>query len=100
LPVKRGGVVPFHKLNVHKVLPNKSKNLRWSMDLRYHPIGQASGRPDFPGFIARSRVNPSSELRDPMAWAHSWNMARDSIVTGQYTDRVFEDKRWNDKAIC
>jgi phytanoyl-CoA hydroxylase len=100
LPVKRGGVVLFNKMNIHRALPNKSTGLRWSMDLRYHPTGQASGRPAFPGFVARSRANPDQELRDPVAWARSWDEARARIVTGAYHGRIFEDRRWNDEAVC
>ena len=100
LPVKAGGIVLFHKMNVHRALPNNSNGLRWSVDLRYHPTGQATGRPAFPGFIARSRTNPSSEQRDPIAWRETWDKAREIIVSGQYKERLFEDVRWNDSAVC
>ncbi len=30
LPVGRGGIVVFHKMNIHSALPNRSKRLRWS----------------------------------------------------------------------
>lgn len=100
LPVQKGGAVLFHKMNVHRALPNMSNGLRWSIDLRYHPIGQESGRPAFPGFIARSRSNPDQELRDPKKWAQTWDASRERILTGQYQGRIFEDKRWNDAAVC
>lgn len=100
LPVKKGGAVLFHKMNVHRALPNRSDGLRWSIDLRYHPIGQATGRPAFPGFVARSRANPASELRDPKVWAANWDKARTDILSGRYQGRVFEDTRWNDPAVC
>lgn len=100
LPVSKGGVVLFNKMNVHRSLPNKSDGMRWSMDLRYTPAGQPSGRPAFPGFVARSRANPASELRDYDAWVRSWDAARERIVSGRYPDRVFEDIRWNDEAVC
>ena len=100
LPVKRGGAILFHKMNVHRALSNNSSNLRWSMDLRYHPTGQATGRPAFPGFVARSRINPETELHDPNSWAQSWNTARQHIINGKYNNRIFEDKRWNDQAVC
>lgn len=100
LPVKRGGAVLFHKMNVHRALPSRSDVLRWSMDLRYHPTGQATGRPAFPGFVARSRKDPASELRDPAAWAASWEAARDDILSGRFQGRIFEDVRWNDAAVC
>jgi len=44
--------------------------------LRYHRIGDPTGRPWFPGFIARSRAHPESELHDPVQWAESWQEAR------------------------
>lgn len=100
LPVKRGGVVLFHKMNVHRALPNRSGALRWSMDLRYHPTGQASGRPAFPGFVARSRSDPASELQDPAVWAARWDDARRAIISGEFHGRVFEDTRWNDASVC
>lgn len=100
LPVRKGGAVLFHKMNVHRALPNRSGGLRWSMDLRYHPIGQATGRPAFPGFIARSRSNPETELHDAKAWARSWDEARKAIISGQYRGRIFEDTRWNDSTVC
>ncbi len=100
LPVKRGGAVLFHKMNVHRALPNRSNKLRWSLDLRYHPTGQATGRPAFPGFVARSRSNPSRELRDAEGWARLWQEARTSIVSGRYEGPIFEGSRWNDAAVC
>jgi phytanoyl-CoA hydroxylase len=100
LPVKRGGVVLFHKMNIHCALPNRSRDLRWSVDLRYHPTGQATGRPAFPGFVARSRANPASELRDPAEWAALWAAARQRIVSGEYRGPIFADSRWSDPAVC
>jgi len=100
LPVRRGGIILFHKMNVHRALPNRSNDLRWSMDLRYHPTGQATGRPAFPGFVARSRSNPESELLDPVAWSQAWDDARERILSGRYSGRIFEDARWNDESVC
>ena len=100
LPVRRGGVVLFDKLNAHRSLPNCSGAMRWSMDLRYNPIGQGTGRPAFPAFVARSRQQPESELRDFETWKAMWEDAREAIVGGEYPDRIFEDTRWNDPAVC
>ena len=91
LPVKRGGIVIFHKQNIHCSRPNRSKQMRWSFDLRYHPVGQPSGRPAFPGFVARSRANPDSELRDPVQWNRLWQDARRRIVSGEYKGPIFKD---------
>lgn len=100
LPVRRGGVVLFDKLNVHRSLPNRSGSMRWSMDLRYNPVGQGSGRPAFPSFVARSAQQPEAVLDDFEAWEAMWRDARESIVSGVYGDRIFEDSRWNDPAVC
>ncbi len=100
LPVRRGGVVLFDKLNAHRSLPNRSGSMRWSMDLRYNPIGQGSGRPAFPAFVARSARQPESVLKDFETWKTMWDDARDTIVSGAYPDRIFEDTRWNDQAVC
>ena len=94
LPIKRGGVILFDKFTHHASLPNRSDALRWSFDLRYNPTGQPTGRPAFPGFIARSRQTPDSELHDPKAWARLWEDARARILNGEYAGPVFEQARW------
>ena len=66
----------MHRLTCHGSLPNRSDRIRWSLDLRYNPTGQHTGRPVFPGFVARSRRNPDSELDDPAVWAGLWRQAR------------------------
>jgi hypothetical protein len=72
MPTKRGDVIFLHKQVVHGSLSNVSERIRWSFDLRYNLIGQSTGRDVFPGFVARSRRNPESELRDPSRWKQSW----------------------------
>lgn len=100
LPVKKGGVILFNKMNIHRALPNRSDALRWSADLRYQRIGYPTGRPAFPGFIARSRSQPETEMHDAQTWAKAWEDARTVIVSGNYPDRIFEDVRWNNEAVC
>ena len=94
LPIKRGGVILFDKFTHHASLPNRSDAIRWSFDLRYNPTGQPTGRPAFPGFVARSLGNPDSELHDPTAWARSWEDARARILSSEYVGPVFEQARW------
>ena len=73
LPMQAGSVLFMHRRTMHCSYDNKTQDeVRWSFDLRYHPVGQPSGRPVFPDFVARSRANPESELRDPAAWAQLW----------------------------
>ena len=76
VPVRRGGALFMHSLTCHGSLPNRSERVRWSLDLRYNPTGQHTGRAVFPGFVARSRRNPESELDDPAVWASLWRQAR------------------------
>jgi phytanoyl-CoA hydroxylase len=77
----------------HASLPNLSESMRWSFDLRYNPIGQATGRDMFPGFVARSRSNPASELRDARAWAQLWYDTRARMAAPEYMDESFD--RWD-----
>lgn len=91
LPVERGGIIIFHKQNIHCARPNRSDRLRWSVDIRYHPIGQPSGRPAFPGFVARSRSDPESELKDPGTWNQLWQKSRKKIIRGEYKGPIFKD---------
>jgi hypothetical protein len=103
LPLAKGGVILFDKHNIHCSLPNRSEGLRWSFDLRYSVTGEPTGRPAFPGFVARSRAHPETELRDPVAWKKSWANARDTILSGAYEGPIFEQKKWQDgsnMAIC
>jgi phytanoyl-CoA hydroxylase len=80
LPVKRGGVLLFHHLTKHASLTNTSDGIRWSFDLRYQPIGQPTGRPAFPGFIARSRQDPSQAVTDWQEWAKLWLSTRSRLA--------------------
>jgi hypothetical protein len=79
-PVKRGGALFMHKRMMHSSLPNRSDSIRWSFDLRYNPIGQPTGRPAFPGFVARSRRDPASEVRDPAIWTELWHSTRSRLA--------------------
>jgi phytanoyl-CoA hydroxylase len=81
VPLKRGGALFMHKLTVHASYSNTSDSVRWSFDLRYNPIGQPTGRGAFPGFVARSKSHPETELHDPAAWADLWYQARHRLAT-------------------
>jgi phytanoyl-CoA hydroxylase len=72
LPMNPGDVLVMNKLTMHSSLPNMSDDIRWSFDLRYTPIGQPTGHPWFPGFVARSQAHPETELRDAAAWDQLW----------------------------
>ncbi|MGI9148014.1 MAG: phytanoyl-CoA dioxygenase family protein [Chloroflexota bacterium] len=98
VPVKRGGVLFFHHLTKHASLTNTSDGIRWSFDLRYQPIGQPTGRPAFPGFIARSRQNPSSAITDWRSWASLWQQTRSRLAHAQASGKF---TRWTgEEPIC
>lgn len=80
LPVKSGGVILFHPLTVHGSLNNESESIRWSFDLRFNVTGQASGRPMFPSYVARSAKAPDTELHDAVQWKQQWLDARNSLA--------------------
>jgi phytanoyl-CoA hydroxylase len=77
LPMRAGSALLMTQRTVHSSLENRtSDQVRFSLDLRYQPVGQPSGRPMFPGFIARSIAHPRAVLRDPAEWARLWFEAR------------------------
>jgi len=76
LPVHAGGVVLFHPLTPHASLENHSQGFRWSFDIRFNVTGQPTGRSHFPDFVARSRANPGTELRDWRTYRALWEDAR------------------------
>ena len=95
LPMKRGDVIFMHKRTVHGSLSNLSDEVRWSFDLRYNPVGQATGRSVFPGFVARSYENPDSVLRDPEEWNQMWLETREKMSTiNQGHEDDFKRTRW------
>lgn len=80
VPMEPGDVLFLNRRTCHSSLPNVSDEVRISFDIRYNPIGQPTGREVFPGFVARSRSKPESELHDPEAWAQSWYDARERLA--------------------
>ncbi|MBT5901953.1 MAG: phytanoyl-CoA dioxygenase [Opitutaceae bacterium] len=98
LPMERGDVLLLHRRTCHSSLPNLSNRVRWSFDLRYNPTDQPSGRDAFPGFVARSRTHPETELHDPAAWATSWLQAR-AKLSGDAEAQKFN--RWDgNREVC
>ena len=91
VPVKKGGALLLTKQTVHSALPNISDRIRWSFDLRFQPTGEATGRSVFPGFVARSKSHPSSELHDGGIWYEMWKDTRDSLALGDQPSF----NRWN-----
>lgn len=94
-PVKAGGAVLFHPMTPHASLSNNSDGYRWSFDLRYHVTGQPSGRSHFPEFVARSRANPDTELKDWRVWKQLWEDTRHRVVRAEHIE---QHGRWDSTA--
>lgn len=98
LPVRSGGVIFFHPLTIHGSLPNRSDRLRWSFDLRFNRSGEPTGRPQFPDFVARSRIAPHQVLEDPAEWAGLWRETH-ARLSGASKPEMYH--RWTgDHAYC
>jgi hypothetical protein len=93
-----GSVLLMHQRTLHCSRDNVTGDqVRISFDLRYQPVGQPTGRPAFPGFVARSRARPERELRDPVAWARLWEDTRARLAARDTP--VFN--RWRaDSPVC
>lgn len=97
LPMRAGDALFMHRLTMHASLSNTSNDIRWSFDLRYNPIGQPTGRGHFPGFVARSRAHPETELRDPAEWARMWHACRSRLAA----EGAGPFNRWSaDSPVC
>ncbi|MCC7371178.1 MAG: phytanoyl-CoA dioxygenase family protein [Chloroflexi bacterium] len=99
LPMPAGSVILMNQQTVHASLDNVTEDqVRLSFDLRYQPIGQPTGRPAFPGFVARSAAHPETVLSDPAGWARLWLDTRERLA------RIEEElrfTRWNsESAVC
>jgi hypothetical protein len=97
VPMGKGSVLLFTKKTVHAALPNISDRIRWSFDLRYNPVGQKTGRSVFPGFVARSKLNPGEVLTNPYHWNKLWTEVRDGLAGAEQ----FSFQRWDtDDPAC
>jgi phytanoyl-CoA hydroxylase len=98
--MKPGSVLLMTQRTVHSSLDNTtSDQVRISLDLRYQPVGEPTGRPAFApaGFVARSKAHPERELRDPAMWRHNWLKVRDTLASEE--DPAFN--RWRaDGSVC
>jgi phytanoyl-CoA hydroxylase len=75
-----GDVIFLDNNILHASLPNRSADdIRWAFSFRYLRTGEPSGRPFLPGFVARSRLSPERELRDPQLWSNMWRAALDFL---------------------
>ena len=78
VPVRKGGLVFMHRHTPHRSTPNFTDAVRWSLDLRYQPVGTPTGRPFHPAFVTRSRSHPETVLTDHAVWDQQWAEALES----------------------
>jgi phytanoyl-CoA hydroxylase len=71
----KGDVVLMSRFTPHRSRPNVSKRCRWSIDLRYQPTGQHTGRTAHPDFVVRSSLAPDSVVTDHAVWCDLWQEA-------------------------
>lgn len=91
LPMQPGSVLLMTSRTIHSSRDNVTEDeIRISFDLRYQAIGEPTGRPAFPGFVARSKAHPESVLNDPADWEALWLNARATLAA--QNDPVFN--RW------
>jgi len=92
LPMTAGSILMLHTRTVHDSLPNRTADrLRVSLDLRYQPTGQPSGREQFPSFVVRSETHPEWVITDPAEWRNGWLAARRRLAE----DAVPPFNRWD-----
>lgn len=58
LPIRAGGAILFNDRCIHMSTPNRSRHVRWSLDLRYQPTDQDPMPQHGIGFLARSYRYP------------------------------------------
>ena len=92
LPMSAGSLLLLHARTVHDSLPNRTADrLRVSLDLRYQPTGQPSGREHFPSFVVRSQKHPERVTTEPAQWRDGWLEARSRLAK----DEVPPFNRWD-----
>ena len=67
-PLQLGGALLIHSRTTHRSVANTTDIVRWSLDLRYCDWRQPTGRPDIPGFVARSAKHPEKVAHNVEDW--------------------------------
>ncbi|MCZ7644880.1 MAG: phytanoyl-CoA dioxygenase family protein [Planctomycetota bacterium] len=73
--IPRGGLIFMSRFTPHRSTDNMTDGVRWSLDLRYQPVGQPTGRPFHPAFVTYSESNPASVLTSCDEWKRMWKDA-------------------------
>jgi viroplasmin and RNaseH domain-containing protein len=80
-----GDIVLLNKYLIHCSLPNKSKNFRISMDLRYNKSGQHTGREPLPSFVVKSKNLKNVTIHTYKQWIALWEIAKNKCISRKYT---------------
>lgn len=74
-----GDALCFTQITPHRALPNRSNQVRWSIDVRYEPTAQATAAGQKQGFVAHSPNSPNS-VPTYEQWLKKW----EEIPSGSY----------------
>ena len=80
-----GDIILLNKYLIHCSLPNKSKNFRISMDLRFNKSGQPSGRDPLPSFIVKSKNKKNIKVNTYKQWITLWEKAKNKCLKRKWT---------------
>ncbi len=88
LEMEAGSVLLFHRRTIHGSLENRSTSeVRVSLDLRYQPADEPTGRPSYPSFVVRSRRAPE-KVPSHQQWASTWLETRARLADHDLTNAI------------
>ena len=80
-----GDIILLSRYLIHCSLPNKSKNFRISMDLRFNKSGQHSGRDPLPSFVVKSKNRKNIKVNNYKQWIAMWEEAKNKCIPRKWT---------------
>ena len=80
-----GDIILLSRYLIHCSLPNKSKNFRISMDLRFNKTGQPSGRDPLPSFVVKSKNRKNIKVNNYKQWIAMWEEAKNKCIPRKWT---------------
>ena len=80
-----GDIIFLSRYLIHCSLPNKSKNFRISMDLRFNKTGQHSGRDPLPSFVVKSKNRKNIKVNNYKQWIAMWEEAKNKCIPRKWT---------------
>ena len=79
IEMEPGDALCFTQITPHRALPNRSNQVRWSIDVRYESTAQATETGQKQGFVAHSLSDPTAVLSYE-EWLTQW----EDIPAGSY----------------